>query len=250
MRNLQTGKEFRESIGQLPPPPPPNYATTEDEPPPPRGITLNFTRDNRTLVFSTFPAKAEVDQAKKDKKKPADGPKNGLRIMDLASGNVVHAERVKSFQVPSKGDGFLAYLREPEPAAAAMDADPKSDKSAKKKEYGSDLVIRNLATGDERTVHDVLEFALAKDGGTLVYAVGAKAEDSNGVYTLTPADLLLPGRSSAARASTPSLPGMRIRTRSASTEVRKPNFICGSATLPRQLRSSPPQRRDFPLDRS
>lgn len=184
VRNLQTGKEFRESIGQLPPPPPPNFAAPEDEPPQPRGITVAFTRDSKTLVFSTFPAKADVDQAKKDKKKPADGPKNGLRIMNLTSGDVVRVERVKNFQVPSAGDGFLAYLHESE--VAAKDGEAKAEKPEKKKEYGGDLVIRNLTSGDDRTFHDVLEFAFAKDAGTLVYAVSSKSEESNGVYSVTP----------------------------------------------------------------
>jgi dipeptidyl aminopeptidase/acylaminoacyl peptidase len=184
VRNLQTGKEFREPIGQLPPPPPPNYAAVEDEPPQPRGITVSFTRDSKTLVFSTFPSKAELDQAKKDKKKPADGPKNGLRIMNLTSGEVVRIERVKSFQVPSKADGFLAYLHEPEPAA--KEPEPKGDKPIKKKEYGGALVLRNLTSGEDRAFHDVLEFAFAKDAGTLVYAVGAKTEDANGVYVVKP----------------------------------------------------------------
>lgn len=94
VRNLQTGKEFREPIGLLPPPPAPNYAPLfEEEPPQPRGIALSFTRDSKTLVFSTFPSKAEVDQAKKDNKKPEEGPKNGLRIMNLASGRVVERSR-------------------------------------------------------------------------------------------------------------------------------------------------------------
>jgi dipeptidyl aminopeptidase/acylaminoacyl peptidase len=186
VRNLKTGREFREQIGQLPPPPPPNYAAAEDEPPMPRGITLSFTRDSKTLVFSTFPSKAEVDQAKKDKKKPAEGPKNGLRIVNLGSGEVFRSERVKSFQVPTKGDGFMAYLHEPE---VVKETEPKP---AKKKEYGGDLEIRNLATGEERTVHDVSEFALAKDARTLVYAVSAKAEDANGVFALTPGGAAAP----------------------------------------------------------
>ena len=120
-----------------------------------------------------------MDQAKKDKKKPADGPKNGLRIMNLTSGETVRIDRVKSFQVPSKGDGFVAYLHEP-----VQTTEPKSDKPVKKKEFGADLVLRNLTTGQDHTFHDATEFAFSKDGHTLVYAVSAKAEDTNGVYVV------------------------------------------------------------------
>lgn len=183
VRNLKTGQELRESIGQLPPPPLPNFAATEDEPPQPRGITLGFTRDSKTLVFSTFPTKAALDQAKKDKKKPAGGPRNGLRIMNLASGDVVRLENVKSFQLPSQGDGFVAYLHEAEPPPPAKDNEPKP---ARKKEYGGDLVLRNLATADQRTFHEVSEFSFSKDARTVVYAVSARVEDTNGVYVATP----------------------------------------------------------------
>ena len=40
-------------------------------------------------------------------------PKNALGIIDLSSGQVTRVERVKSFQVPEDGSGFIAYLLEP-----------------------------------------------------------------------------------------------------------------------------------------
>src|SRR3981081_2140834 len=68
VRNLSTGKEWRESVGARPPAPRPNFALNPDDPPPqPPGIRIAFTRDNRAVVFSTFPPKAETDQAKRDK---------------------------------------------------------------------------------------------------------------------------------------------------------------------------------------
>ena len=36
----------------------------EGPPPPPRGVTVAFSSDSRTVVFSTFPSKAETDKAK------------------------------------------------------------------------------------------------------------------------------------------------------------------------------------------
>src|SRR5438105_13844513 len=121
VRNLITGKEWRETIGELPPPPPPDRSEINpDAPPPTRGITVAFSRDSRTLVVSTFPPRAEVEKAKRDKKKPEEMPKNGIVIMDLASGSVTRVSGVKSFQVPAKGDGWVAFLRESEnPAAQA-----------------------------------------------------------------------------------------------------------------------------------
>src|SRR5579884_1527980 len=67
VRNLTTGKEFRQSCGQTPPPPRPDYSQAEEGPPQQRGITIAFTRDSKYVVFSTYPPDAEVEKAKRAK---------------------------------------------------------------------------------------------------------------------------------------------------------------------------------------
>jgi len=109
IRNLATGKEQREPAGQrpAPTPPPPDL---EGPPPEARGATITFSADSKTVVFSTFPAKAESEKAKKDKK-PA--PKEGMVIVDLASGKATRLARVKRFAMAEKSSGFVVYLMEP-----------------------------------------------------------------------------------------------------------------------------------------
>src|SRR5882757_8832226 len=67
VRNLVTGKEQREPAGMRPAPTP---ITPGEEGPAPeaRTLALNFSADSKVLVFSAFPAKADSDKAKKDKK--------------------------------------------------------------------------------------------------------------------------------------------------------------------------------------
>ena len=62
IRNLVTGKEQREPAGVRPAPTPP---TPGEEGPAPevRGAILEFSADSKTVVFSTFPAKADIDKA-------------------------------------------------------------------------------------------------------------------------------------------------------------------------------------------
>src|ERR1035437_9107622 len=120
IRNLATGKEQREPAGQRPAPVPP--APDQEGPPPEaRGATVTFSAVSKTLVFSTFPAKAENDKAKKDKKPP---PKEGMVIVELASGKTTRVERVKGFAMPEKASGSLVYLKEPPdpPAGGAANA--------------------------------------------------------------------------------------------------------------------------------
>ena len=125
VRNLTTGQERREPVGMLVPPPLTNTdesTPNPEAPPQPRNIRLAFTSDGRFLVSSTHPTKAEIAQARKDKKKPEEGPKNGLLIVNLATGEATRVPMVKSFQLPTRGGAWLAYLKEAKPEPAKTSA--------------------------------------------------------------------------------------------------------------------------------
>ncbi|MGA2267066.1 MAG: prolyl oligopeptidase family serine peptidase [Bryobacteraceae bacterium] len=211
IRNLATGKEQREPAGARPAPAP--AATPEEGPPPEaRAVTSAFSPDGKTVVFSTFPPKADTDKAKKEKKTAEQMPKDGMVIVDLGSGRATRIDRVKRFQLPEKAAGYLAYLREtpetrPEAAQPAPkkegggDADQQGGRGGRgvpsgpgggaaaagggaRPEFGTDLVLRSLADSTERTFPDVVEFSLADDGKQLVYAVSARDTAGNGVFVV------------------------------------------------------------------
>ncbi len=187
--NLKTNKETRAARG--------------------RGPVL--TMDGQFVVFTIAPLKAEVDKAKKEKKKPEEQPKSGLGIMNLASGEVATVERVKSFKVPEESGAFVAYLlepplkkpeekkdeakkeeakkeepkKEPEVKPEAKKEEPKKEepkKEEKKKEPGNDLVIRELATGKETKVPEVVEYVWNKPGTWLAYGVSSKTPENDGAF--------------------------------------------------------------------
>src|SRR5436190_7382994 len=121
VRNIRSGTEWRAARGYRPPAPPPDDSIPNFGELIAAQARLSrpvFTPDSRFVVFSIEPAKAELNKAKKDKKKPEDMPKNALGVMDLSSGQVARVERVKSFQVPEEGGGFIAYLMEAKPGAS------------------------------------------------------------------------------------------------------------------------------------
>ena len=221
-RNVSSGAEWRAPRGYHPPVPPPDDPganVAEFQAAQARLVRPLFTADGRFVVFSTEPTKAELNRAKKEKKKPEEMPKNGIGIMDLSNGTVTRVEKVKNFQVPEDGSGFIAYLLEsqpeekgskdkgsnpplregtpeaqsnpsietgsPEPGASPAPRPQASGKSQKKKEYGSDLILRNSTNASERKFSDVLDFTLSKDAKTMVLAVSSKNEDTNGVYAVT-----------------------------------------------------------------
>src|SRR5262249_50471878 len=199
VRNLETGKEWRAPRGALPTTVPQvnPFAENAALPQPPR---THFTADSRFVVFQILPAKSETARAKKEKKKPEDMPKNAMGIIDVASGNLSRVDRVKNFQVPEQGAGFVAYLLEPKPEDKKNPEDKKGDdkkeerkpeasaqpsaKKEKKKEYGSDLVLRNLNDGTERTFSDAAEYSISKDARMLAYAISSRNEASNGLFAV------------------------------------------------------------------
>src|SRR5918995_6584402 len=131
VRNIATGVDWKAPRGYRPPVPPPDDPGTnlaEFQAEQARLLRPVFTADSRFVVFGIEPSKAEVNKAKKDKKKPEDMPKNGLGIIDLSNGTVTRVERVKTFRVPEDGSGFIAYLHEPKPEekpkAAPSPAEP------------------------------------------------------------------------------------------------------------------------------
>ena len=206
VRSTVTDQERRVPRGYRPPTPPPDAsdpAATQAFQALGRLLRPTFSADSKYLFFTIEPEKAEILKARKEKKRPDEFPKNTLGIMDLGTGTVTRIADVKSFQVPEDGSGYVAILKEPareerRPEAAAANSNtgansgprptpsPSPSPGARRKEYGSTLVLRNLTTGADRIFADVLEYTFSKDAKSLVYAVSSRKEDTNGAFAVTP----------------------------------------------------------------
>ncbi len=161
----------------------------------PRGTQPVLTMDGKFVVFTIVPLKADVDKAKEEQKKPAEQPKNALGIMDLATGELTTIERVKSFKVPEKAGGYVAYLLEApikkpdakkEPEAKKEEAEKEEaqqeGEEKKKKEPGTDLVIRELDGGETVVLPEVTEYQWNEPGTWLAYAVSSEKPANDGVF--------------------------------------------------------------------
>jgi dienelactone hydrolase len=176
VRNLKTGAETRQARGRDP----------------------VITADDKHVVFTIAPIKADVDKAKKEKKKPEEQPKNGLGVLNLATGQVFTADRVKSFKVAEESGTFVAYLLEapakkpeakpeakPEPKPEAK-PEPGAEKKPKekKKDPGTELVVRDLAAGTDARIAQVVEYVWAQDGAWLAYGTASdpKTPEKDGAF--------------------------------------------------------------------
>ncbi len=166
----------------------------------PRGREAQFSKDARWVIFSIKPELVLTREAKKEKKKPDQQPKDSLGILDLSSGEIVRIARVKSFAVPEEASGFLAYLLEPERDADKEEApeeeeetepaprEEKSEEGSKKKDKkdGTTLVLRNLVTGEELRFDKVMQYTFARNASWLAYVVSAKDGEGDGTYVVVP----------------------------------------------------------------
>jgi dienelactone hydrolase len=178
-----------------------------------------FTPDSKFLYFVLTPTRVELDKAKVDKVTADAMPRAAIAVLELATGKI--KERLtgyRSFSILGDGAGTLVLVKEPRPEPKAETkpdtapmprvVEPKGTKGEPKKDddqqplkqpepgkqldpkqsepttprAASDLVIRNLADGKERTFAEVQEHSITKDVKQIVYATSGKNKDNNGVY--------------------------------------------------------------------
>ncbi len=173
-------------------------------------VNPKFTPDGKRVLLPMTPTKAETDKAKADKVKTEEMPQATLAVVDLATGNITDKfPQSGVFAVGGDGAGFVIY-RKPTKAETGKDDEgktgvpigpmggkgggkgggkfqfpPKTDGTGGKT-YGSDLHIRDIAAKTERTIPEVSEFNLSRDGKLLVYVVNSRKEETNGVFAINP----------------------------------------------------------------
>ncbi|MCC6415761.1 MAG: S9 family peptidase [Opitutaceae bacterium] len=176
-RNCATGRTIRVSVGETPALPFPQPTSASGRASTPQTVSLFFTGDGRFLLSTTFPAAEAMKQARLAGTDGSAATRRGLAIVDLTTGRSEIIPDIKSAQAATAG-AWVAYLRDPEtPTAKHRPTDTK---------HGSRLVLRELGTQRERVFEHVTEFTLARDAGTLLFAVNDPNAKRNGVYAFTP----------------------------------------------------------------
>jgi dipeptidyl aminopeptidase/acylaminoacyl peptidase len=172
--------------------------------------SAKFTPDSKRVLLVLTPTKAELDKAKADKVKTEDMPQPTLAVVDLATGTVADKfPQSGLFSIGGEGAGFVVYRKPAKGDSGSGDTKtgPPTGFPGKGKFgfppkggapgapgapttpgalYGSDLLIRDIATKAERTIPDVSEFNLTRDGKLLVYAVASRKDETNGVFAINP----------------------------------------------------------------
>lgn len=152
-------------------------------------VPAQVTADSRHAIFLSYAPKAEFDRARAERRPVSQQPRASLGIMSLSDGRVTQVPRVRSFRLARESGRYLAYLLEPDSAprdssAVRALADSMAQR-ARRREYGSTLVIRNLEDGSEDRIGDVSGYAIDDSARYVAYTVSSRTPQSDGAYLRT-----------------------------------------------------------------
>ena len=201
-----------------------------------RGYAPVISQDNRFVFFKIKPRFQDTRKARIKKKKPEEMPKDSLAMVTLGTDSIIKLPLIKSFKVPEKGSGWMAYLAEkpmpdttkkktlPDSLKLKIDAfvkiadsiirksldsvkgkverteliaasqkaveeiykkandafaDAEGDEIATDKaQEGTELTVKNLVTGNNKTFKTVSEYYFNKKGTGLLIETTKLAKDS------------------------------------------------------------------------
>lgn len=145
-----------------------------------RGSRPQFAKNSQWFAALVKVKAVDLESTKKDK------PKQGMALLELGTGKVTSFDKIDrfAFSEDSKWVACLS-LKEEEKAkeAPAGEAKPASEPAKPKmKEVGSNLVLRNLASGKETKIPYVVFFAFDEASKFLAYGVFDPEGKENGLY--------------------------------------------------------------------
>ncbi len=141
-----------------------------------RGYKPSFSADSKWAFALIKPFFTDTRQAKIDKKKDYEMPKDSLAIINLTTGNVEKVGNVTSYKIGKDGGEWVAWM-------SCDTAYIKKDK-LKDKDCGRPMVVRDLVKGTSKVEKWVKQYTMSNDGGKLAFEIKGPAKDSlvtNGV---------------------------------------------------------------------
>jgi len=148
-----------------------------------RGSRPQITMDSKWVAMTVEPKAVEMERAQKDR------PKQGLSILETASGEMIHFEKVQTFSLSddSRWLAYLHYKEEEKPQkkedTAIAAKDPAAEKKKEiKKTTGSLLVLRELNSRKEKKIPHVLAYSFDKSSKCLACAVASPEGSEDGLY--------------------------------------------------------------------
>lgn len=143
----------------------------------PRGYNISFSESGKYAYAMIAAPFAATRQAKIQKKKADEMPKDSLAIIDLNTATVRKIPNVRTYTLPAKADALIAYHM-------AKLADTSKKAAPPDTESGTELVIENLEFKQTTKAADVSEFEWSKNGKILLMETRGAASSKTGVNAM------------------------------------------------------------------
>ncbi len=160
-----------------------------------RGSKASFSPDSNFAVFHIEPPQEVVRQAKVDKKKKDEMPKDSLGILLLSSGELLTYEDVISYQLPKEPSPWLAFTLDfsrileeseesgnnptdtiPEPL---KEEQPEEEEKEPETEKVKQLIISNPLEGISHVYDMVEHYRMAENGTSVLFIQEVKSEEDS-----------------------------------------------------------------------
>ena len=170
------------------------------------GASGPFTADSRYAFVSVQPTKEEVER--QERAAPARGgragrggagggetasPRNHIVMVNLADGSLTPMPTVRTYRLPEASGKWMVYTAAPD--SATPDSATRSETSAgrggrsgtapsrPRRTYGTPITLRNLDTGADEVIADVVAYQFDDSAKVLAYTVASRTDSTrNGVY--------------------------------------------------------------------
>lgn len=155
-----------------------------------RAASIDFSPSGQYLTMLIKPLFSETRQARIEKKRGDDMPKDSLGIFSLRDQNLIKIPAVKSYKLPEEKGDYFAYLAEEElvqeeketldsTANTARSGRGNGSGSARKKTENR-LFLYRLGQGVDTSFNRVDSYFFSKDGNDLFFVRTAADKDSVG----------------------------------------------------------------------
>ena len=144
--------------------------------------SLAFSADGKWAAFTTYPGHAAAERLKRQRR-PI---QSSVTLVNLASGEKHEFPKIRRFAFSGESAAWIALHRYGAEAPAGngngnSGAGGGRGAAGADRPKGTDLLLRDLASGAELNVGNVSEFSFRKDGRLLAVAIDAADKAGNGV---------------------------------------------------------------------
>ena len=189
LRHTSSEREWKFEIGDPQAAQPAGDAGAPPAGPPPTAVGVQFSEDAKWAAFTTFPTRTEAQRLRRQRR-PIE---SGLGIVNLATGEKRDYPRIRRFAFSGEASMWIALHRQAAPSGGegggaagtggrgAPGAAGSGGGGAADAPKGTDLILRELATGNELNVGNVSEFGFTRDGRYLAFTIDARDKVGNGI---------------------------------------------------------------------